>query len=592
MKKQKNILQKLVTSINYIFVNIYFIIIYTLLINTRLIITNTFTSYIVYFILVLFLIIGIIKYIKFIKIKDEPNEVSKYYLSFFKKEYLKTNKHYITYSLSLIVLIILLKLPNSYGSFYLWIFLIILVVTLFIRNITLKLNFKKINIITNNTKDPEPTKKQRIISGLKYLIIYLTIASLSTYLFCKINNAPNAWYIIAGLFLILFIMKLQFNNPLSKYYLLKKKMLTNYFYNIFLTIFMVSLIYVEMIIGTYELRDYIFNVDKLPTKDLKIEFSDNMYKIYKGDTDFKILQISDTHIGGSVVTKTKDLKALDAIRRLVEYTNPDLIIVTGDLVYPTPIQTFGLNNQTAMYQLTLFFNNLGVPWTFTYGNHETEFYALKNVNDLNNLVLYGASKMYNNKNSLLYYNANNFIHGRSNMIFEIINPDKTINQVLYLLDSGDYYSRKLNDYDYIRDDQVEWYKSTLTKIGINNSSMIFFHMPLVETEVAINKYLNHDKDVKYYFGKFNEPVCASKYQSKLFETAVSLGSTKAMFYGHDHTNNISLEYKGIRLTYDLSIDYLATIGIENKTQYRGATLITLKDNSNFDIEQIKLTDTY
>lgn len=592
MKKQKNILQELVTSLNYIFVNIYFIIIYTLLINTRLIIANTFTSYIVYFTLVLFLIIGIIKYIKFIKIKDKPNEVSEYYLSFFKKEYLKTNKHYITYLLSLIVLIILLKLPNSYGSFYLWIFLIILVVTLFIRNITLKLNFKKINIITNNTKEVEPTKKQRIIICLKYLIIYILISSLSTYLFCKINNAPNAWYIVAGLFLILFIMKLQFNNPLSKYYLLKKKMLTNHFYNIFLTIFMVSLIYVEMIIGTYELRDYILNVDKLPTKDLKIEFSDNMYKIYKNDTDFKILQISDTHIGGSIVTKTKDLKALEAIRRLVEYTNPDLIIVTGDLVYPTPIQTFGLNNQTAMYQLTLFFNKLGVPWTFTYGNHETEFYALKNANDLNNLVLYGASKMYNNKNSLLYYNANNFIHGRSNMIFEIINRDNTINQVLYLLDSGDYYSRKLNDYDYIRDDQVEWYKSTLTKIGTNNSSMIFFHMPLVETEVAINKYLNNDKDVKYYFGEFNEPVCASKYQSKLFETAVSLGSTKAMFYGHDHTNNISLEYKGIRLTYDLSIDYLATIGIENKPHYRGATLITLKDNSDFDIEQIKLTDTY
>ena len=50
--------------------------------------------------------------------------------------------------------------------------------------------------------------------------------------------------------------------------------------------------------------------------------------------------------------------------------------------------------------------------------------------------------------------------------------------------------------------------------------------------------------------------------------------------------------EGIRLTYDLSIDYLAPIGIENKPQYRGATLITLKNNNSFDIEQIKLTDTY
>ncbi len=42
-----------------------------------------------------------------------------------------------------------------------------------------------------------------------------------------------------------------------------------------------------------------------------------------------------------------------------------------------------------------------------------------------------------------------------------------------------------------------------------------------------------------------------------FERAVEIGSTKGIFCGHDHYNNISLEYKGIRLTYAMSIDYLA-----------------------------------
>lgn len=584
-----NKLKYLIKSINYIFTSIYLIIIYYLLNKTKLIIPHTITNYIVYTLLLIILILGIIK---LTKLKDYPNIVSNYYNSFFKDYYIKRKSFYIIYILILIVLHILLRLPNSYGSYYLWIFLNILVITLIIRKLTISIIYKKINIKIDNSIEVMPTKKKRILETLKYIFIYIVISIIITYLFCKINNAFNAWYIIVILSILFFIMKIQFNNPISKYYKLKKKTMSNKIYNLFLIIYMISLIYVSMIIGTYELRDYINYTKKQETKNLKIEFSDNMYKIYKDEEDFKILALSDIHIGGSIVTKTKDLKALEAIKRLVTYTNPDLIIITGDLVYPTPIQTFGLNNQTSLYQLTLFFNNLGIPWTFTYGNHETESYALKSAQELDRLVLYGLSKMYNSNNSLLYYNANNSIHGRSNMIIEIINKDKTINQILYLIDSGDYYSKKLNDYDYIRDDQVSWYKDTLTKIGTNNSSMIFFHIPLTETKTAIDKYLKGSNEVKYYFGEYNETPCTSKYKSKLFDEAIKLGSTKAMFYGHDHKNNISLEYNGIRLTYNLSIDYLATPGIENITNYRGGTLITLKDNSIFDIEQIKLTDTY
>ncbi len=63
-----------------------------------------------------------------------------------------------------------------------------------------------------------------------------------------------------------------------------------------------------------------------------------------------------------------------------------------------------------------------------------------------------------------------------------------------------------------------------------------------------------------------------------------------MFCVHDHYNNISLEYKGIRLTYGMSIDYLAMPGIDKDTEQRGAELITIHPDSAFDVEQIKLTD--
>ena len=86
-----------------------------------------------------------------------------------------------------------------------------------------------------------------------------------------------------------------------------------------------------------------------------------------------------------------------------------------------------------------------------------------------------------------------------------------------------------------------------------------------------------------------DKICASEYPSKLFDTAVELKSTKGFFCGHDHYNNMSLEYQGIRLTYGMSIDYLVMPGIARDTKQRGATLITYHKDSSIDIEQIPLT---
>lgn len=154
----------------------------------------------------------------------------------------------------------------------------------------------------------------------------------------------------------------------------------------------------------------------------------------------------------------------------------------------------------------------------------------------------------------------------------------------------------MTDYDYIRDDQVKWYKNTLLSLKNDESipsSMLFFHIPIEEYKEAYRLYKNKSNRVKYYFGEIgenDEAICTSKYSSQLFETAKELGSTKAIFVGHDHYNNISLEYDGIRLTYGRSIDYLAMPGINQRNSQRGGTLITLNSDSSFSIDSIKLDD--
>ena len=70
----------------------------------------------------------------------------------------------------------------------------------------------------------------------------------------------------------------------------------------------------------------------------------------------------------------------------------------------------------------------------------------------------------------------------------------------------------------------------------------------------------------------------------------SLGSTKGFFCGHDHYNNMSLEYEGIRLTYGMSIDYLVMRGIAHKNEQRGGTVITCRRDTTIEIEQLPLAE--
>ena len=137
---------------------------------------------------------------------------------------------------------------------------------------------------------------------------------------------------------------------------------------------------------------------------------------------------------------------------------------------------------------------------------------------------------------------------------------------------------------------------TITKnaeAGKTVSSMAFFHIPLQQYRTAYELYEAGSDEVTYYFGsndeKMIDKVCCSEYPSAFFDIAKELGSTTAMFCGHDHYNNISLEYQGIRLTYGMSIDYLVMPGIARETKQRGGTLITCHADSSYEIAQIPLT---
>ena len=105
---------------------------------------------------------------------------------------------------------------------------------------------------------------------------------------------------------------------------------------------------------------------------------DGVYTFYT-DRDFKILHLTDVHIGAGAFSIGKDRKAFDAVETLVKRVKPDLVIVTGDIAYPVPFQAGTLDNRREAELFVSLMDTLGVYYSVTFGNHDTESYSQRLV---------------------------------------------------------------------------------------------------------------------------------------------------------------------------------------------------------------------
>lgn len=319
------------------------------------------------------------------------------------------------------------------------------------------------------------------------------------------------------------------------------------------------------------------------------------------DRDLKVMQLTDIHIGGGWMSLSKDAKALNAVAAMVTAEKPDLIIVTGDIAYPVPFQAGTFNNLSSAKIFAALMEKLGVYWTLCFGNHDTESYSYYSRADL--------SEFYSDEEFkyCLYQAGPEEVDGYGNQIINVKNTQGIITQTIYIFDSHSYMGGDvlgiMQNYDSIHENQVEWYKETLGKLNAGNDkvyaslgadtksdikSTAFFHIPFSEYKDAWFEYMENDhkdtENVKYCFGVMGESgrlIYCSKGEDMLFETMLELGSTQAVFCGHDHENNFSINYKGIDFNYGMSIDYLAYPGISKLGSQRGCTIITFAPDGSY-----------
>lgn len=330
------------------------------------------------------------------------------------------------------------------------------------------------------------------------------------------------------------------------------------------------------------------------------------YYTFTSDRDFKILQLTDVHIGGGFLSLGKDGKAINAVYDMVSYTKPDLVVITGDMAYPVPFSSGSFNNLAPTKIFAEMMEAIGVYWTVTFGNHDTEAYSYYDRKQISDYYENSGFKY------CLFKSGPEDIDGYGNNFINIKNSSGIITQSIILFDSHSYAKGFFQDYDNIHQNQVVWYEKEINRLnGINASkgategikSIAFFHIPLVEYKDAYFEWLDNGsqdtENVNFIYGiagEKNKVVYCGVGEDELFETMLRLGSTKGIFTGHDHYNNFSLYYNGgegdeyIRLTYGLSIDYLAYFGIAKETAQRGGTVITITPEGEFDCYGLRMVD--
>lgn len=306
------------------------------------------------------------------------------------------------------------------------------------------------------------------------------------------------------------------------------------------------------------------------------------------DRDFRILQLTDLHLGFGILSKNKDKLALEAVEKIIEKSKPDLLVLTGDSIFPFLPKAGTLNNRKQAKKLMAYLDGFEIPYTLVFGNHDCEMGSACNKEEL--------AELYKEGQYCIFSEGRKELTGVGNFLIKLVDTSGNVLLPLVLLDSNMYGDGGwfFSGFDCIHEDQVDWCMERLDKLKQVNphiKAMAFFHMPPREFKEAYEKMKLGDKSVIYEHGSIaekDEYFGISKYEGTFFDRAVDNGVIKWMFCGHDHMNTLSLIYKGIQMTYGMSIDFLGYSGIQKSYIQRGGTLITRKADGTVDICMVPL----
>ena len=252
---------------------------------------------------------------------------------------------------------------------------------------------------------------------------------------------------------------------------------------------------------------------------------------FNSEGRFKIAQFTDLHIA---YQDQRSEVAFECIQNVIETEHPDLILLTGDIIYSQPAEANFRN-------VLNFVAKFKIPFALTFGNHDWE-QGMSNAQ----LLQIAQTIPY-----CLVADADG-VTGDGNYLLKILaSSSSKVASVLYCIDSNSYSKLKergVEGYDYIHRDQINWYAEESDKIIRTNGgqplpSLAFFHIPLPEYAMAASH-----PDAQLY-GTRREKVCSAALNSGMFAAFKEQGDVMGVFVGHDHDNDFAVAWHGVLLAY-------------------------------------------
>lgn len=311
------------------------------------------------------------------------------------------------------------------------------------------------------------------------------------------------------------------------------------------------------------------------------------------DGKFKILHITDIHDVEPImdddenreIPECRDKETLNVIEKLVEKTNPDLVVFGGDNISGYWEEFTYDYVQSTIQKITAPIRKRNIPLCVVFGNHDgeigfhTEFQMMQYME-------------YPNCRS----NLNDAdVYGCGNCCVTIKSSDgKKDAFAIWLMDSNDY-QRNSNggfSYDCVHDDQIDWYESRAAQLKAENGNkplpaILFQHIPVQQTadgtkEVSSDEDYTFERHGRYFkfgyemlSGKIGEepsPPNMEKDYRRQFESWKKTGDIIAAFFGHDHVNDFHINIDGIDIYQTFGAGYF-TYGDEH-----GGRLIVLDES--------------
>lgn len=246
------------------------------------------------------------------------------------------------------------------------------------------------------------------------------------------------------------------------------------------------------------------------------------------DGEFIVAQFTDMHW---TPTSDRIAETEQVIRSVVTLEQPDMILLTGDIVTGQPAAE-------GWQSLVEIFNSLQTPFVVALGNHDPEEMNAEEIYEILKASPYFANP-HASRGTSDYFDGS--------LGIESSQKDGKAAYIYFFNSHNKPAIRDHGTYDKIKWEQIEWYRKTsrenaeLYNNGEPIPALAFFHIPVTE-------YRMLKDDVKTY-GNWEEGIASGEINSGLFSSFLDMGDMMGAFVGHDHNNDFIGIYKDVALAF-------------------------------------------